>query len=167
MELAEEQFPIARILLSVAFGVAGLLEVGLLYLLLESRLPASIPPQIAAPGLNIPPGSTGGFVDIGLITLAVVAAVFVGLCALTWDTEPLELTLGRRTLRLDPVLGLEASLVVVGLPGTFDVILAGAAGVLPAGFPIGAAALTLGLGPLLITTLLVLLFRWFGESTDF
>lgn len=157
--------PARRLGVAALLGVVGLLEVGLVFEAIRSSLPSELPSSFETPGLNLPSRSIGGLVESYLVIIGVLTLLFVGLAALTSDSDPLEWVRGEGTHRVDPLLAVEASLLSVGLPGTVDTLLLGSAGWVPGGAPVGVIALLFGVIPLLGVAL-GLAAIWRAQESD-
>jgi hypothetical protein len=135
---------------SVLLGIVGAVEVTIAYLAWRNQLPAQVPDHFDLAGQTngtLPPELLLG---LGILTIAAVTAVFLGVLWMVVRSPPL--SIHHRPAFVRPLLIIQASFVVVAWPLVSTLLFASAAGVLPVvGAELGLATGLLGVIPLLAT----------------
>jgi hypothetical protein len=144
----------APVWLAILFGVAGVIETIVPYLLLESRLPGQMAWHYGFTGQPNGWASPSLALAVSLLEVVVLSLVFIILQWWVARTPALAETFRGRMA--PPLLGVQAVIVVVILPVVSGLLFANAAGVSGiAGLPLGVLFLVIGVGSAVAILLLL------------
>jgi hypothetical protein len=145
---------------AAVIGAAGLVEVLVLFLAFRARLPTEVPDHFAATGTADGWLAPVQLLEVQLFLVASVAVLITAVLIGAARSSALRFHHGRAFVR--PLLGLEAAVTLVSVPGSFAVVLLNALGT-PAIAPSTMALLLNGLGVFPIVVIIGLLVASRGQ----